>query len=166
MKQIPLTQNKFAIVDDEDYDFLMQWKWRFQKNHKRDGGYAIRSVFFYNEKREEDSRTVLMHRLINKTPDDFHTDHINGDGLDNRRENLRTATGSQNKINTKKRPNLTSQYKGVSFVKAESMWRAGIVANYKFHWLGQFKTEKEAALIYNAAAIKYHGEFAILNEVQ
>ena len=100
-KRILLTKNKVAIVDDEDYEWLNQWKWKYHKDN-----YGYRTVKY--------NKSIFMHRIINKTPDGLFTDHINREGLDNRKCNLRTVTRNQNIFNSKPRKNNTSGYKGVT----------------------------------------------------
>jgi len=160
MKKIPLTQGKFALVDDEDFEWLNQWKWYYSKVGKDGiGGYAMRK-FRVNGKQ----KTIRMHRLINNTPDGMDTDHDNGNKLDNRRKNLRDATTSQNQINRKKgRGNYSSRFKGVFWHKVTKKWHAQITLNGKRIHLGLFVSELAAAAAYDEAAIKFHGEFASLN---
>src|SRR5437879_4118875 len=109
MKKIPLTQGQFAIVDDADFLELSQFSWYAQK--QRHGFYAVRCI--RDEKGNQ--RTILMHREIMRTQDGFDTDHINNDKLDNRRENLRICTASQNMQNKDIRSDSTSGFKGVSW---------------------------------------------------
>jgi len=143
-----------AIVDAEDYDFLMQWKWSYDHH-----GYAYRNI---REKGKYVAR-VAMHQLVNKTPAGFDTDHINGNGLDNRKLNLRTVTRGQNLRNKGKLPRNTSGFKGVNWSKAYGFWGAEIVTNRKKKFLGYFDHILEAADAYNKAALLYHGEYARLN---
>ena len=107
--------------------------------------------------------TVPLHRHITNCPKGMHVDHINGNVLDNRLSNLRICTPSQNQANSKLPKNNTSGYKGVS--KNGDGWKAKIRVDYAYYYLGTFLTKEEAARAYNAAAIKYFGEFARLNEV-
>lgn len=153
MKQIPLTQGKFAIVDDEDYDYLMQWKWQFTG-----GKYASR---IHREKMGRGAyvERIIMHRLVNKTPDNLYTDHINGDKLDNRKKNLRSCTTSQNNTN-RRAYGKSSKYKGVCWCKIKKMWRAQIGSGKT---LGYRKNEIDAAKIYDRAASEKYGEFARIN---
>jgi len=100
MQLILLTQHKYSLVDDKDFDYLNQWKWHYKR------GYAIR----YDTKRK---KWIFMHRIILTPPDGFETDHINNNPLDNRRSNLRMVTHQQNIMNQKVSKNNTSGYKGV-----------------------------------------------------
>lgn len=149
MKQIPLTQGKFVLVDDEDYEFLMQWRWCISH------GYAMRREY-------PSEKSVYMHRVISKTPHDMKTDHRDGDILNNQRHNLRAATHAQNMRNSKIKPH-SSQYKGVGWYEKDKRWVAKIVVDKQRKWLGCFKSEIEAAHVYDAAAKLYHGEYARLN---
>lgn len=162
MKQIPLTQGKVALVDDADYDRLMAMgKWHYTAQ-----GYAARS---YGYKRESDGRrsnkTILMHRMVSNASEGMDTDHIDNDKLNNQRNNLRVCTRSENKQNCGKRCNNTSGYKGVSWSKSKKRWQVFIWIKYKQINLGIFTDKIEAAKVYNEAALKYHGEFARLNEI-
>ena len=151
MKEIELTQGKVAIVDDEDFEYISQWKWCYTINQKSRSGYAIRRP------------GILMHRVINKTPPGMQTDHINGNGLDNRKENLRSCTRTQNKANVKMNRNNKSGYKGVSREKKRKTWRAHIRIGGKGRALGRFDILEEAARAYDRAAREKFGEFARLN---
>jgi hypothetical protein len=152
-KIIPLTQGKEAIVDDDDYEWLNQWKWCFVKT-----GYAIRG------KRRPERGIILMHREIMHTPNGMYTDHINGDKLCNLRCNLRICTASQNIANTNKLQNNTSGYKGVYFEKERNKWVAGIHDKKNRHIkLGRFKNKIDAAKAYDKAAREMFGEFAKTN---
>lgn len=158
MKRIKLTQGKFTLVDDKDFEYLNQFKW-----HCLNIGYAARREFFNDGTGR--SKYVYMHNDIMK-PGGSRIDHINADKLDNRRENLRFANCSQNQAN---RPNLnknnTSGYKGVSWNKKSQKWRAYITVNRKYIHLGHHLDLGLAALAYNQAARQYFGEFAYLNQI-
>lgn len=145
MKEIPLSRGLVAIVDDEDFDWLNQWKWYAGNNGKARTMYAIRMAAVEGKRRK-----FRMHREIMNPPDGMEVDHINHNGLDNRRSNLRIVTSSQNSRNTRKpRTGRTSKYKGVTYEKDRvghvARWRVGIRINGKHKWLGRFRTEVEAA---------------------
>jgi len=159
-KQIPLTQGKFALVDDEDFEFLSQWKWLYHK------GYAVRNRFIGIFKKYKKVEHICMHRVIVNTPVGKETDHVNGDKLDNRKENLRICTREQNSRNRKLDIDSTSGFKGVFWMGERQKWRSGIRVNSKFLYLGYFKTALEAAKAYNIAARRYFGRFARLNILQ
>lgn len=158
-KQIPLTQGRFAIIDADMYDFLMQWKWCCDGK-----GYAHRNQYIGKINGKSKGKTIRMHRLIIDTPADMQIDHINGDKLDNRRENLRLCSHQEN-LHNKKKTRGKSIYKGVWKNKQTIPWTAEIRASGIKYFLGNFSTEIEAAKAYNEAAIKHHGEFARLNQL-
>jgi hypothetical protein len=160
MKKIPLTQGKFAIVDDEDYDYLMQWKWYADKGVST--FYAKRNI------RNEDGKRagVKMHRVIlGVTSQKTLVDHINHDGLDCRKSNMRICSSSGN---NKNRSIVwgKSKYKGVCWHVNQKKFNAKINVDGRGYHLGCFSSEIEAATAYNEAALQYHGEFACLNEIQ
>jgi len=159
-RRIPLTKGKFAIVDPDDYYRLSEYKW-FVSGGISNNFYAVRRGPNRNGLR----RTVIrMHREVANTPDGMVCDHINGNSLDNRKANLRSATHMQNSWNTRKSSqSCSSKYKGVTFYKMDQKWHAQISVNGKRIFLGTFEGEKEAAKEYDKAAKKYFGEFAKLN---
>jgi hypothetical protein len=155
MKTISLTRGFVATVDDEDYERLADFKWSYMKTKHSNTGYAVR--------RERESRQqVLMHREIMSFPV-HQVDHKNMDGLDNRKVNLRPATGSQNCANQGNRKNNTSGYKGVTWSKSHKKWQAQIRHKYSRIFLGHYSDIEEAARAYDAAAIRLFGEFAKIN---
>ena len=154
-KVIELTRNQSTIVDDEDFEKFNKFKWYCAKLL-----YACRDV-----KRNKQRTALLLHREIMNAPVDKHVDHINGNTLDNRKENLRLATKSTNGMNRGIPNNNTSGYKGVHFFKRNKNWQAYINFESKRVHLGYFDNKHDAARAYNEAAIKYHGEFAKLNEI-
>lgn len=149
-REIMLAGGQITIVDAADFDWLNQWKWHYQSP-----GYVGR----YGGGGRKNRITILMHRVICGALTGFEVDHINGDGLDNRRSNLRICTHAQNLRNQKHKASNTSGYKGVYLCKCTGRWRAGITVNYKKFHLGRFATAEEAADAYAKAADKYHGGF-------
>lgn len=166
MKEIKLSQygknknlNLVALVDDKDFDYLNQWKW-FASKFKH-GWYAGR-----NDYTGEKKRHIKMHRVILGLNDSKELgEHIDRNGLNNQRTNLRLANKSQNAINVCARENSTSNYLGVCWHKREKKWRAQITKDYKKVYIGSFDNEHEAALAYNQKAIQLFGEFANLNKI-
>ena len=139
MRKIKLTQGKFALIDDEDYDWLNQWKWHATKE-KHGVSYACRIV-----QKNKVIRMVIMHRLVAKTPVGLQTDHINHNGLDNRKKNLRSVTASENQLNRKgPQSNNTSGFIGVSWDQKSQKWRAEIKRNKKTTFVGHFPTKEDA----------------------
>lgn len=157
LRKITLTKGFVTIVDEEDYEYLNQWKWHYTK--VRNDGYAVRWVRISPTK----LKIVRMHRLIMNPPDEMYIDHINGDRLDNRKCNLRVCTNIQNSWNRK--INKGRKYKGICFEKRRGKWKVYIDVNKKRISLGYFDSEEDAARIYNKAAEKYFGEFARLNVI-
>lgn len=157
-RRIPLTQGQYAVVDPDDFKHLNEYKW--QANKTRNTCYADRTVRVGKRTRKH----VLMHREILDLPDHLYVDHINHNGLDNRKANLRTATHRQNcynRVHFKKNP--SSKYKGVSFNKKTEKWDVQIRRYGKCRHLGCFDDEVEAAKAYDKAAKEHQGEFAALN---
>ncbi len=158
MKLIPLTQGKFAMVDDEDFEFLMEFKWHARRAPRT--YYAKTNVGGGDTRR----RPMTMHQLLALGAENI--DHEDRNGLNNCKENLRLASLSQNHGNQAKTTSKTSsRYKGVFRRPESGKWRAYIGLGKRGHRknLGTFSTEKEAALAYDTAAIIRFGEFARLN---
>ena len=161
MKHIELTKGKIAIVDDDDYEILSKWKW-----HICAAGYASRKQKSYEVTTTR--KQIYMHRVINGTEDGFFTDHINGNKLDNRKENLRSVTTSENLRNKKMPKNNKTGFKGVFNMGEKYMnrpWRAAIRIDGKTVFLGYFETSLHAAVAYDKSAKENFGEFARLNNV-
>lgn len=158
MKLIPLTQGKFAIVDDEDYELLNQYKWYARKERKTGNTYyAMRNSTNPDGRRI----TVLMHKFLTSYS---RTDHINGNGLDNRRENLREVTHRQNIQNSvRQKGKISSAYKGVRLHKSSNKWQSRISVEGKAINIGYFDDEIVAATAYDTYARFYHKEYAVLN---
>jgi len=158
MKQIPLSQGLFALVDDEDFEYLNQFKWHARKS--RDTFYASRNLRISKNNR----KTIQMHRVVLETTNPkIQIDHKDGNGLNNQKNNLRLATSTQNTRNSKPNKNTSSKYKGVSYRKDAKKWRSIINFNKKVIRLGCFTDEIEAAKAYDEKAKELFGEFAWLN---
>jgi len=147
------------LIDDEDYEKIKDYKWCVHYQHNVNNFYVVRM------KKDEFGiyRTIFLHRLITNCHKALVVDHINHNTLDNRKENLRICTRSQNGRNRKISKNKSSKYKGVNFHKGNMKWQAMIRFNDQHKYLGIFENEEDAAKAYNEAAVKYHGEFALLN---
>lgn len=153
--RIPVGDHHTAVVDISDVPLVQKYRWHLLPGHNG-------KLYAYTR------FGIYMHRIIAQTPAGMETDHINGDGLDNRRVNLRHATPSQNKANMRKpsRPNgerHSSSFKGVSWDKSRSKWQAKITVNQACRSLGRYEEEKDAALAYDRAALTAWGNFAQLN---
>lgn len=163
MKTIKLTQQKETIVDDQDFDWLNQWRWIV---HNRNGKlYAARGKYEKLGFKKYRTHTISMHRVIMNAIIGQEVDHINGESLDNRRVNLRLTDRYGNNQNARVRKDSLSGYKGVCFYKSTNKWRAYIGTGEKLKHIGYFNTPQEAALAYNQEAIKRFGEYAKINNL-
>jgi len=153
MKRIKLSSGKYTLVDNDDFDWLSKWKWSF------DGNCASR-----NEYSTGKAKKIYMHRLIMDFPENMEIDHKNRNRLDNRRSNLRICNRSQNCTNRLATTKGISGYRGVT-KRPNGKWQARIEINNRKISLGCFVDVKEAALAYNKLVRKYHGEFALLNNI-
>ena len=166
MKTICLRNSKLkAFVDDEDYEYFSKFKWYPIKYKTSKTFYANRHIKFLGK-----TLNFKMHRevMLLKIGDNEIVDHINGNGLDNRKENLRLSNRSLNSVNRKLLRNTNkSGYCGVSRVKGlkKNKWTAHITKNNKNIYLGLFKSKKEAARAYNEKARKLYGENITLNKI-
>lgn len=164
MRTVPLcglkADGRVALVDDEDYDLVSQYRWYAKETPPRPGNRGIgpyaRAVIEENGR----SRSLLMHKLITGWP---KTDHIDHNTLNNQRHNLRPVTDQQNHFNRLPDVDTSSRYKGLTWVKRHRLWRVQIMVSGEIFRLGRFPSETEAALAYDAAAREKHGEFACLN---
>lgn len=157
MKKIPLTRGKYALVDNEDFEYLNQWKWYCNS------GRACRTVSLPGDcAKKRNRKVVYMHRLIMNDPKNMEVDHINSDPLDNRKSNLRICKMSDNKKNRLLNKNNKSGYKGVSWNERLGKW---VVVVQNKH-IGCFLDKELAARKYNEVALSLFGEFAKLNEVR
>lgn len=160
MKKIPLTQGYFTKVDDEDFEELAVKRW-YANVFKRRG--KTRVTACRTEGSPPNKKNVYMHRLIMNAPDGAYIDHINGDSLDNRKENLRFCNNSENMRNRGKNQNNTSGYKGVSYNKnrrGKKKWEAKCKHNYKTIHFGIYETAKEASEAYQKGIKKLWPNFA------
>lgn len=163
-KNILLTQGKVAIVDNEDYESIVQHKWFAHKKTRRLSRYYAERQVRYSKKQV----LVGMHRDIMGLiiGDGLQIDHVNGDGLDNRRSNLRVCTQAQNSANSRGRiSRRLCKFKGLQYKNRllTKPWLARITCNGKCHYLGYFATEEEAARVYDRKAVDLFGEFAHTN---
>lgn len=162
MKKIPLTQNQYMLIDDEDFVIISKLK-LYANFH------PIRQVFNASTSLKTKTgkwKTVYIHRYLLNAPNNKQVDHINGNTLDNRRKNLRLATASQNQAN--KMCYNKYGFKGVKFSdksRSGRKFRAIIRPNGKYISIGYFSSAKKAAIAYNVAAKKYYSEFALLNKL-
>lgn len=149
-------------LDEQALELYQKHKWTF-KNTKHTS-YLYRHVYVNGKK----YKTNMFHReLLQCTDRKEVIDHINGDGLDNRKNNIRICTQAQNMSNQKKQIRATSsKYKGVKFDKSRNLWHARIKPNSKEIFLGRFDSEHAAAIAYNIAAKKYFGDFANINKIR
>lgn len=151
MKTIQLTKGKHALVNDEDFEMLNQYKWHARQSAGK----------FYASRREKEGRSMIhMHRQVMRTPVGKETDHIDGDSLNNQRSNLRICTRAENMCNRDKQSNNKSGLKGVSLNKNTGKWRAVIQNDGRQVHLGLFTSKLAAHEAYTEACIKYHGNFA------
>ena len=157
MKTIPLSgrtgQGKFAIVDDGMYEQLRRWRW-----HCAGNGYAARWD-------PQTRKIVMMHREIMNAPKGMSVDYIDGQTLRNERINLRICTNTENARNARIPKNNTSGHKGVTWCKITNQWMAQIMVDRRCIRLGCFDDKTQAACAHNAAALRYFGQFARLNDV-
>lgn len=174
MKTINLTQGQVALVDDEDYEYLNQWKWCAHK----DG-----NTYYAERSQRHNGKDVFykMHRVIMNTEKGMVVDHKDHNGLNNQKDNLRNCTHSENSKNRLSKTGSASKYLGVSLETKNQIYISrvtGLAKKYtnsyytvainidgKLKHIGTFKDEKKAALKYNEVALKHHGEFARLNVI-
>ena len=156
MQKIRLTQGKVALVDSEDYEELSKHKWYAHKEHN-----------IWYARRRIGAKTIRMHREILRAERGDIVDHINRDGLDNRRDNLRIVSHRENVLNSRmpRRRGKTSRYRGVR-LHSSGLWQARITDEHgQQKLLGYFQEEEDAARAYDKAAQTVHGKFAQLNKI-
>lgn len=158
-KEIQLTQGQVAIVDDEDFDYLNQFKW--YANNMSGKFYAVRGLRI----NKKIAACLLMHRVIMNPEKGMVVDHLDRNPLNNQKSNLRICTQGENSRNRNFNINNKSGFKGVHWHKAGKKWISRININKEILYLGLFTDVKEAAKTYNEAALKYHGKFANINKI-
>lgn len=159
-KEIILNDGSIALVDDADFTFLSQWSWQIDAK-----GYAVRTLHLGKINGRHRKTSVRMHRLLLAAPPFFQIDHINGVKTDNRKCNLRLCTNGQNQANGASYRNSTSKYRGVSWSTVRKAWVAQIQKDKKKIMLGDFASERDAAVAYNRAAKRLFGDFCRLNAI-
>ena len=153
MKEIQLSRGMVALVDDEDFESLNQYKWHALQH---------RNTFYASRYSRVDSKQKYI-RMHGEIMNGSGIDHIDHNGLNNQKSNLRFCTNSENAMNRIKMRNTSSIYKGVTFHKPNKKWMAQIKINGNKTHIGMFTSEIEAAKAYNAKAIELFLEFANLN---
>jgi len=171
MKIVPLTRGYAAKMDDADLAVVAKYKWYTDLSERGRSAYARTNI----RKNDGQRGFLLMHRLILGINDPtVAVDHIDGDGTNNQRANLRVCTKSENARNRRRFANSSSRYVGVSLkIRGKGKpypphlrrWLAKISSNGEIHRIGSFFTEEAAAVAYNASALRVHGEFARMNKV-
>lgn len=161
---VPLTQGKFAIVDEEDYEISARFPWYIQNTRR--SSYAICKMYIGSIGGKSCSAYMSLHRLIMRPASGMDIDHLNHNGLDCRKKNMRICTRQQNACNRRSNRQVkekSSLYKGVSWHKRLRQWQSGIAVNKRDVHLGYFDLEIDAAKAYDRVAIAHFGEFAHTN---
>jgi hypothetical protein len=169
MKLINLTRGYSAMVDDGDYESLKDFKWQSAIRKRRDGSVCIYAKRAYAVPLNEGGYkifTVFMHRQITGAPSGKQVDHWDGDGLNNRRINLRIATSSQQQANKTGKTNGITRFKGVRVSRSNRSWVASITVNGVYRHIGTFRKDYNAATAYNFVAYEAWGDFALMNTPQ
>lgn len=156
---ITLTMGYESVIDADDVTMVSDRNWSALVRRKKDG--EVRTVYAISNKTvgAGKQKMIFMHRVLLGPPDGMHCDHIDGDGLNNRRANIRAATPSQNHCNQRTAYNSESGTKGVFRHKGRRKWQAAITKNGKRFYLGSFDTKEAAAAAYSSASAKLHGQF-------
>lgn len=157
MKQIQLTKGQVALIDDEDFDDISQYRWFAVAPRQKDYTHSWYAAT------KTGGRNISMHQLLMNPPIGSCADHIDHNGLNNRRSNLRITTTRENSWNTNKHKNCTSKFKGVAWNREKSKWQVRICINGKEKHLGWFHNEIEGANLYDFVAIQFFGPFAKVN---
>lgn len=156
MKEIALTQGMAALVDDEDYEYLSQFKWQVMVRSYT--SYAVRCLW-----KEGKQYASYMHRELMNNPKGLQIDHIDGNGLNNQKSNLRLCTTSQNQMNSKPRKNTQSGFKGVRWNRSNKKWESSLRINGENKYLGLYSQKEKAAIAYDNAAKQFFKEFSRTN---
>lgn len=156
--KIPLGDGLFALIDDDDAELAAAYKWRPWRSARNRRVYPVGKRFVDGQQ-----EIVQMHRLILPSAPDVQVDHINGDGLDNRRSNLRRCTQSENLWNQPAKANSKTGLRGVYYRDDIGKYHGSVTVNRKRHWTGWYLTAREAAMARDRLAVQLHGEFAYLN---
>lgn len=165
MKEIQLTQGQIALVDDEDYEYLSQWKWHAYYNKETKSFYAKHTQTYYVDGVRK-QKSIYMNRLVMNTPKGMKCDHKNHDTLNNQKDNLRNVTDSQNSMNRKSATSLNKST-GVLGVEMHSTgYRAHITINKRRKYFPVRRSIDEAIQDRRQAEQKYYGEFAFSGDVQ
>lgn len=151
--KVTLPNGKITLISKEDLSIINAHSWYVSTS-----GYVV----CYDPSDTSGDSKLRLHRIIMKAPKGLHVDHIDGNKLNNTRNNLRLVTGQQNSFNRSAGKNNTSGYKGVSWSKVSKKWRAYITVNCKQIHLGLFDSKEDARAAHIEAQIKYHGEYACL----
>lgn len=154
MKKLKLSNGMYSLLDDQDYLWASEYRWMGRPYHS---GWRVC--------REESrtGKTIYLHREITKAPTGLEVDHVDGNGLNNTRTNLRVCTHSENGKNRRVNQNSKSGYKGVVWREHAGKWQANITVDKKRIYLGYHDTPEQAAQAYDLASKQYHGDFAHLN---
>ena len=164
MKKIKLTRGTFALVDDEDFEYLNQFNWQATAREKK---YGPSTFYFYAARttsRETGKMHIYMHREILglKPGDKTEVDHINHNGIDNQKSNLRVATRSQN-MGNQNHHGGTSCFKGVHWIEDRGKWSAQITKDREVFSMGHHESEAAAARAYDEKAFELFGDYSLLN---
>lgn len=160
MKKIELTQGKYAMVDDSDFVALNQYAWQFKRERDGINGYAVGRKYIGVRDGREIYDNYSMHRLLMDAPKNMLVDHVNGNGLDNRRRNLRLCTKSENLCNRGPQKNNTSGHKNIVWHAQDKMWRVLLVKGGKKHDGGLFHDIEDAVKARDRLIKQVHGKFA------
>jgi hypothetical protein len=158
MGKIVLTDRKEILISEKDYSLISHYHWRYDK--------TLKHVVTDISKGHGKSKATKMGNLLMQPPKGMYVLHLNGDNLDNRRENLRIVNKAEMEASRPPYKTNTSGFKGVSYHKLSRKWRAKIRFKNKNIYLGEFNDIISAAKAYNYAAMKYHGEYAYLNDIE